>query len=233
MKDRLIVALDVPDLKKAESLVKELSGTVKIFKVGKELFTASGPEAVHMIQKYGGEVFLDLKFHDIPNTVYGAVKQAASLGVFMTNVHVMGGRQMMIKAKEALLGSQTKASQRKIMLLGVTILTSMNDESLREIGIANHVEDEVVHLATLARDCGLDGVVASPKEVPLIRKACGREFVIVTPGVRPSWAAKDDQERISTPKDAIQNGADYLVVGRPITAAKNPKESAEKVLHEL
>ena len=233
MKDKLIVALDVDHLEKAERLVKQLSGTVRIFKVGKELFTAAGPEAIRMVHRYEGKVFLDLKFHDIPNTVAGAVRSAASSGIFMCNVHTLGGREMLEGAVRALEAVSTEKAAGKPLLIGVTILTSMSDEALREIGILSHVEDEVLQLASLAKDCGLSGVVASGLEAPVIRKVCGKRFLIVTPGVRPAWAARGDQKRVLTPRQAMENGADFIVVGRPVIAAKNPVEAAQKILKEI
>ncbi len=225
MINKLIVALDVPNYAEAEKLVKTLSPVVKIFKVGKELFTAEGPRVVEMVRKHGAKVFLDLKFHDIPNTVAGACASAAKLGVFMMNVHACGGREMMQKAAEAV--------KDKSLLIGVTVLTSMNEANLKEVGVATGVAAQVENLAKLAKTSGLKGVVCSPLEIELIRKTCGNDFVIVTPGVRPDWAATGDQKRVMTPKEAIQKGADYLVVGRPITAASNLLDAAKKVLAEI
>ena len=228
MKDKLIIALDVNTLEKAEALVQELSPAAGVFKVGKELFTAAGPAVIEMIHQHKAKVFLDLKFHDIPNTVAGAVRSAASLGVFMLNVHTLGGREMLRQAVGAC--GEVKS---KLRLLGVTILTSMDDAALREIGIPNPLQDEVLQLAALAKDCGLSGVVASGLEAPMIRKACGSGFLIVTPGVRPAWAAHGDQKRVLTPREALDGGADFIVVGRPVTAAEKPLEAAEKILKEI
>lgn len=227
-KEKLIVALDVSTLKEAESLVKTLSRHVNIFKIGKELFTAAGPEAVRMVQSHGAKVFLDLKFHDIPNTVASAVQAAARLGVFMVNVHCLGGTAMMRKAAEAVKG----LSKNSPLLLGVTILTSMAEKDLKQAGIHKKLKDEVCLLAKLAKKSGLDGVVASPQEIQLIRKACGKDFLIVTPGVRPSWAALGDQKRVMTPREALEAGADFIVVGRPITKHADPADAARRILNE-
>ena len=234
--DKLIVALDVPDLKSAERVVKVLSPTVKIFKVGKELFTSCGPEVVKMVHSHDAKVFLDLKFHDIPNTVAGACAAAARLGVFMMNVHASGGRDMLKAAVRAIhetalhpkMGEETSP-----LLLGVTILTSMSDDDLKEIGINDTAPNQVIRLAKLSKLCGLNGVVASGQEIRMIREALGKEFIIVTPGVRPVWAAQGDQKRVVTPAEAIARGADYIVVGRPITESPKPKEAAQKILEEL
>ena len=224
MPDKLIVALDVPNLAEAEKLVAILSPVVKIFKVGKELFTAAGPEAVRMVHAHRGKVFLDLKFHDIPNTVASACQAASRLGVFMMNVHALGGKAMLSAA--ARVAGKTK-------IIGVTVLTSLTDRDLPEIGVRGGVKEEVEKLALLVQECGLDGVVASGQEIELIRKVTGKRFLIVTPGVRPLWAAHGDQKRIITPKEAIEKGADYVVVGRPITQDKNPREAAEKITQEM
>lgn len=231
--DKLIVALDVSTLKEAEKLVKQLSLVVGIFKVGKELFTSVGPKAIEMVHSYKGKVFLDLKFHDIPNTVGSACEAAVEHGVFMLNVHASGGKNMLFKAVQSV---HQKAEQLKIkppIVLGVTILTSLTDLDLKEIGYKNKVTKQVEHFAKLSKTCGLDGVVASAHEISLIRKVAGPEFIIVTPGVRPVWAAQGDQKRVMSPKEAIENGASFIVVGRPITQALDPKEAAQKVLEEM
>ncbi|MDP2942243.1 MAG: orotidine-5'-phosphate decarboxylase, partial [Candidatus Omnitrophota bacterium] len=191
--EKLIVALDTKSLDEAASLVDKLIPEVKIFKVGLGLFTLYGYAAVEMVKDKGGKVFLDLKFHDIPNTVASAVKSASDLGVFILNVHTLGGSEMMRKAAEAVKG----LSERPL-ILGVTVLTSMDQKAINEVGIEKSVEEEVLNLATMARDAGLDGVVASPQETSAIRKKLGKDFIIVTPGVRPEWAARGDQKRIAT-----------------------------------
>lgn len=231
VEDRLIVALDVPDARGAEKLMDRLSGTVKVFKVGKELFTAEGPAIVRAVQSRGYKVFLDLKYHDIPNTVAGACEAAAKLGVYMMNVHASGGSAMMSKAAEAL--RKVSGNGPKPILLGVTVLTSLSDADLKEIGYSGSARSQVEHLADLARRSGLDGVVASPLEIQAVRQKCGKDFVIVTPGVRPTWADAGDQKRVLTPAEAIQAGADYIVIGRPITQADDPSEAARRILREI
>lgn len=226
--ERLIVALDVRSLDEAKVLVDKLIPAVKIFKVGLGLFTLCGPAAVKMVKDKGGKVFLDLKFHDIPNTVASAVISACDLGVFMLNVHALGGSEMMKKAAEAVKG---KAEKPKI--LGVTILTSMDQRAIGEVGIIRDVEEEVLNLAKMAKDAGLDGVVASPLETSAIRARSGIDFIVVTPGVRPEWAAKGDQKRIATPAGAIRAGADYIVVGRPVIEAGDQAEAARKIIEEM
>jgi len=226
--EKLIVALDTKSLDEAASLVDKLIPEVKIFKVGLGLFTLYGYAAVEMVKDKGGKVFLDLKFHDIPNTVASAVISASNLGIFMLNVHTLGGSEMMRKAAEAAKG---KAEKPKI--LGVTVLTSMDQKAINEVGIEKSIEEEVLNLATMARDAGLDGVVASPQETSAIRKKLGKDFIIVTPGVRPEWAARGDQRRVATPSSAIKAGADYIVVGRPIIESGNPVEAARKVIEEM
>ncbi len=230
---KLIVALDFSELDQAEKIVKKISGLVKIFKVGKELFTSAGPKAVEMIHRHNCRVFLDLKFHDIPNTVGAACESAARMGVFMLNVHALGGKTMMTSAVQAVhkAASETKTTPTKV--LGVTVLTSLKDLDLREVGISKKLEKEVEDLAVLSQRCGLDGVVASGQEVKRIRKVTGNNFLIVAPGVRPTWAAHGDQKRIVTPKEAIQSGADFIVVGRPIIEHPQPLLAAEKILKEI
>ena len=227
--DKLIVALDFSNLAEAEKIVKKISPLVKTFKVGKELFTSAGPEAVHMIHSYKCRVFLDLKFHDIPNTVSLACEAATRLGVFMMNVHALGGKTMMRASVRAVhkIAEEKKISPPKV--LGVTILTSCTELDLKEVGIKKKMKQEVRDLAVLAQRCGLDGVVASGKEIQLIRDVAGKNFIIVTPGVRPVWAAHGDQKRIVTPKEAIALGADYIVVGRPITQHPQPLAAVQKI----
>lgn len=230
-KSKIIFALDVEGLAQAKQWVSLLSGHVGMFKVGKQLFTAHGPEIVRMVQNLGGEVFLDLKYHDIPNTVAMASLEAARLGVSLFNLHALGGYEMMARTVDA-LDKEFKGKERA-KVLAVTILTSSNEETLRGVGIEHNVQDMVVRLASLAKKAGIDGVVASPLEVPLIRGACGPDFLIVTPGVRPSFAATDDQKRVMTPAEAVAAGSDYLVIGRPISAAKDPLKAAEMIVEEI
>jgi len=228
---RIIFALDVENRADAERWVTLLTGHVGMFKVGKQLFTSSGPDIVRMIRDRGGEVFLDLKYHDIPNTVAMATLEAARLGAQLVNMHALGGFEMMSTTRQTL--ERESRGKERPRLLAVTILTSSTEETLRGVGIDLPVRDMVVKLARLARSAGIDGVVASPLEVPLIREACGKEFLIVTPGVRPSSAAVDDQKRIMTPAEAVRAGADYLVIGRPIAAAADPIAACEAIVDEI
>lgn len=228
MKSSLIVALDVESLARAESLVKSLAGTVHYFKIGSELFTACGPDVVEKVRRHEAQVFLDLKFHDIPNTVARAVEVAASLGVAMCNVHASGGLRMM----EAAVKARNKI-QSKLRLLAVTVLTSMSEDDLKTTAVESKLSDHVLHLANLAKQAGMDGVVCSAWEAKAIRKSAGKDFLIVTPGIRPSWAVSNDQKRFLGPKEAFENGADFIVVGRPIIQAENPVEAAKKVLMEI
>ncbi|HKS42110.1 MAG TPA: orotidine-5'-phosphate decarboxylase [Blastocatellia bacterium] len=232
-KDRLIVALDVPDRASALTLVEQLSGLVGMFKIGSQLFTAEGPDLVREIVRGGEKVFLDLKFHDIPNTVAGAVESAARLGVSILNVHTLGGSEMMRAAAHA-VGDRGLLWITRPAVLGVTVLTSMDKADLADVGIPSDLSAEVVRLATLAQDSGLDGIVASPHEIRLIRECITAErFIILTPGIRPAWSSKGDQKRIATPADAIRDGADFLVIGRAITDSDNPRAAAERILEEI
>jgi orotidine-5'-phosphate decarboxylase len=234
LKDRIIVALDTPDLRAAAKLIHALKGSIKIFKIGTELFTACGLKAIDAVHKAGAKVFLDLKFHDIPNTVAQSARQAARLGVFMFNVHVPGGLQMM---QEACIASADEARKRNLKppkLIGVTLLTSLNqDEVTKQIGIHKPVDDIVLGYAELAQKAGLDGVVASAMEIKKIRAKLGSQFLIVTPGIRPAWAERGDQERVMAPKEALKQGASYLVIGRPITQASDPCQAASRIFEEL
>ena len=232
-KERLIVALDVDTKEKAFGLVEKLKNDVKIFKVGSELFTSCGPEIIAGVKKNGSGIFLDLKFHDIPNTVAKSVIAATRLGVSIINVHALGGYDMMKKAAEAVKREAKTLTIDPPKLIAVTVLTSTDENGLKKIGIDDTMEKQVTKLAKFAKDAGLDGVVASPFEVRLIRKELGEEFIIVTPGVRPEWAAANDQKRVATPKEAVLNGADYIVVGRPVIEASDPAEAARKILKEI
>jgi orotidine-5'-phosphate decarboxylase len=225
-KDRLIVALDVPTTADAKGLVDRLAGEVGMFKVGSQLFTATGPDFVRELIARGEKVFLDLKYHDIPNTVAGAVSEAARLGVSLVDVHALGGKAMLEAGVAALPAMGAR-------LLAITILTSHDDQTLGEIGVASPVPSSVLSLARLARAAGVDGVVASPHETALIREACGSNFLIVTPGIRPSGAARGDQARPATPGAAVKAGADYIVVGRPITEASDPAAAARAIVREI
>lgn len=231
--EKIIVALDVETSEAAANWSGRLKNEVGYFKIGKQLFTAAGPDVVRRIKAEGGRIFLDLKFHDIPNTVAAAAVEAVRLGVDMLNVHALGGLKMMQKAAEAVKSEAKKKGVDKPLLIAVTILTSMNEEALSEAGIATPLADEVRRLALLAKKAGLDGVVASPMEIRLIKEACGEDFLVVTPGVRPSFAAKNDQKRVMTPAEAVKAGADYLVIGRPITAASDPESAVKRIVEEM
>lgn len=232
---RLIFALDTADAAEAFRWVDLLGGRVGMFKVGKEAFTSFGPDLVKGIKDRGGEVFLDLKFHDIPNTVAGAALAAGRLGVRMFNVHALGGVEMMRRAASAV--TDLGGPSGKPIVLAVTVLTSLADADLNELGYRHSAGELALNLAKLARGAGIDGVVASAWEVPAIRAACGRDFIIVTPGIRlPGEAAKisaDDQKRVLTPGEAISNGADYLVVGRPIRTAADPGAAADLIVDQI
>jgi len=232
-KDRIIVALDVNNLASAEQLVDQLKGLIKIFKVGKRLFTSCGPKVINMITEKGNRIFLDLKFHDIPNTVAGAAEAATEQKVFMFNLHASGGLKMMSAAVQAAEQRSAGLGIKRPIVLGVTVLTSSNEEDLRQLGINRSVQEQVVYLAKQAKDAGLDGVVCSAHEIELIRKTAGDDFVIVTPGIRPSWSASNDQKRIMTPAQAFDKGADYIVIGRPIAAAPDPAEATQRIRDEL
>ena len=232
--NQLIVALDVENLATANRLVTTLSDDVKWFKIGKQLFTAVGPASVKLLHEAKKNIFLDLKFHDIPNTVAGAVASATKIGANIINIHASGGLEMMRAAGEAAEKQASELSIPKPTLLGVTILTSIDEANFqRDFGTQRRLKDQVAYLAELSQKAGLEGVVASPLEIELIRKVCGNDFVIVTPGVRPAWAASNDQQRVMTPGEAINAGADCIVVGRPITAADNPREAARTILQEI
>jgi len=230
-RSKIIFALDVPTFADAKHWVSVLSGHVGMFKVGKQLFTAHGPDIVRMVENFGGEVFLDLKYHDIPNTVAMASLEAARLGARLINLHALGGYEMMARTVEAL--DKEFAGKERAKVLAVTILTSSTEETLREVGIERPVPEMVVRLASLAKKAGIDGVVASPLEVPLIREACGPDFLVVTPGVRPATASVDDQKRVMTPGEAVRAGADYLVIGRPISAAADPVAAVAAIVEEI
>ena len=230
--DRIIVALDVQTKEEGLALVSRLKDA-RTFKVGLELFTAEGPALFRKLKALRKDIFLDLKLHDIPNTVAGAVRSAFKHGVQMMTIHASGGREMMAKAAEAAKASAEGGKGPKPLLLGVTVLTSLKGADLEDVGLGPDVASQVLRLAGLAKAAGLDGVVCSPQEIEILRREFGRGLIIVTPGIRPAWAAAQDQKRIMTPAEAVAKGADYLVIGRPITAAPSPNDAFLRVVGEL
>lgn len=232
--DKLILALDVADSNYALEIIDKFSDYINIYKVGLELFTAAGPGIVEEIKKRGKKVFLDLKFHDIPNTVTKAALSATRLGVYMFNVHASGGFEMMRKCRDSVVEMCLKENLERPKILGVTVLTSLSKEILMdELGIQYGLRTHVRHLSGLALKAGLDGVVASAREIELIRNHCGRGFLIVTPGIRPSWTPPDDQKRTMTPKEAMREGSDYLVIGRAILQQPDPIKAVELISLEI
>lgn len=225
MRERLIVALDVSTAAEAQKLVQRVGDAAGIYKVGLQLFTAEGPCLVRSLVSSGRRIFLDLKLHDIPNTVAHAVKSAAELGVYMLTVHATGGAAMLRAATEAAAG--------RLNILGVTVLTSLSDEDMQQIGVSGRLSDQVVRMASLAQSAGCQGIVTSPHEARIVRKSVREGFAIVTPGVRPAGAETHDQQRIATPSQAISNGASHVVVGRPITHAADPAQAAAAIISEM
>ncbi|HEY4271128.1 MAG TPA: orotidine-5'-phosphate decarboxylase [Candidatus Udaeobacter sp.] len=223
--EKIIVALDAPAKAKALALVKQLGGDISFFKIGLQLYTAEGPEIVRAVLSTGARVWLDLKLYDIPNTVARAVESASALGVQMLTIHLSGGSEMIRAA--------TAARSSGMLLLGVTVLTSATEQTLREIGIVDNVEDQVLRLARIGVESGIDGVVASPHEIDRLRTEFGTRIKIAVPGIRPSWAEPGDQSRFMTPRQALEADADYLVIGRPITRHSDPREALKKILNEL
>jgi len=223
--DKIIVALDVPTKKEALGLVEQLRGQISYFKIGVQLYTAEGPEIVRAVQDAGAKVWLDLKLYDIPNTVGRAVESAANLDVQLLTIHLLGGGEMIRAA--------TSSQKGKMSILGVTVLTSSTEETLGEVGIAKNVDDQVLRLAKLGIENGIDGVVASPHEIKRLRAAFGDKIIIAVQGIRPTWAKADDQKRFMTPREALEAGATYIGIGRPITKHANPREAVEKILQEL
>ena len=232
-KDRIIFALDVEHFAEAQRWVTLLKDRVGLFKVGKQLFTHAGPKVVDMIRQKNQGVFLDLKFHDIPNTVAKAGEEATKLNVSMFNLHALGGSEMMRKTVQASHAKAKELGMVKPLILAVTILTSMDEETLKEVGIHGSMMEEVGRLASLAQKAGIDGVVASPKEIAIIRQHCGEGFLIVTPGIRDPSEKKDDQRRTLAPREAIAAGANYLVIGRPIKEAKDPLKAVAKIVDDI
>lgn len=232
--ERIILALDVSDYDEAVAVVQKFKSQVDVFKVGSELFTSVGPRIVKQLHLMGKKVFLDLKFHDIPNTVSKAVLAAARLGVHIVNVHALGGLEMMKRAADTMREFTLKQNVERPRLIAVTVLTSINQKTLRdELGVELRMSAQVKHLAGLAQQAGLDGVVASPADVEMIRARYGSAFLIITPGIRPSWAAEDDQKRTMTPAKAISLGSDYLVIGRSILAQDDPIAALRKIQEEI
>jgi orotidine-5'-phosphate decarboxylase len=233
-KDKIIVALDVETAQEAREIIAETNENAGAFKIGLQLFTSAGASFVREVVSGGNQIFLDVKFHDIPNTVAKASIEVARLGVWMFNIHALGGSEMMRRTVEEVSEICDKENLVKPQMIGVTVLTSSNQSTLDEIGIERKVENQVVNLAQITAKCGLDGVVASPQEIEAIRaNVQNSEFLIVTPGIRPSFATNDDQKRVMTPKQAVELGANYLVIGRPITKAKDKLSAIQKIIEEI
>lgn len=230
---QLILALDLESLSETERIVDLLKDRISIFKIGLQLFTREGPKAVEMVHKKGGKVFLDLKFHDIPNTAAKASREATRLGVFMFSIHTLGGEEMLKRCRDSVIETSLKEDITRPIIIGVTILTSLDQKGLNNLGIKKNLKEEIRYLSERALRAGLDGVVASPEEVRLIRESCGRDFIIVTPGIRPEGSSHDDQKRIMTPKGAIREGANFLVIGRPILMAENPVKAVEELIKDI
>jgi len=232
-RDRLICALDFPTFDRAKALVEELGDAVTFYKVGMELFYGAGPDIIRYLKKKDKKVFLDLKLQDIPNTVAHSLAVLTRLGADIMNVHAVGGPKMMAEGMKAVQEAAVELGRPAPKLIAVTVLTSMDEAQWKPLNYAKPIGEEVLDLAALTKESGLDGVVASPREAAGIRKQCGKDFLIVTPGVRPAWAASNDQSRIATPAAAIGNGSTHLVVGRPITQADNKQEAVRKILEEM
>jgi orotidine-5'-phosphate decarboxylase len=230
MKEKILLVLDVSSKEEAMKLVRPLYEHVGMFKVGMQLFTAEGPSLVREIVDLGGKVFLDLKFHDIPNTVSHGVLEAAKLGVSLMTIHAAGGRAMMETVAKEL---QDKFGSRKPMVVAVTVLTSLNEAGLAEVGIARPMSQQVVAMAKLAEECGIAGVVCSPQEIHLVRQAVGPNFKIVTPGIRMPGQSANDQQRLATPREALTAGADYIVVGRAVTASPDPRQALDALIQSV
>ncbi|MEN6328283.1 MAG: orotidine-5'-phosphate decarboxylase [Syntrophomonas sp.] len=234
-KDRIVLALDVDSQEQALTLVKELAQEVGVFKVGMQLFNSAGPDIVRYINELGGRVFVDLKFHDIPNTVAAAGRVMTRLNAFMFNVHAAGGKEMMAQVVADVKDEAAKLGIEPPKILAVTVLTSISQQQLEDEMLISgwDVKDVVVKWAQMAQEAGISGVVCSPKEITAIREACGPDFLIVTPGIRPAWSEKNDQKRITTPRQALDMGTDYMVIGRPIVKAENQRQAARKIIEEL
>lgn len=232
-RDRLITALDFPTFDRAKALVEELGDAVTFYKVGMELFYGAGPDIIRYLKDKDKKVFLDLKLQDIPNTVAHSLAVLTRLGADIMNVHAVGGPKMMAEGMKAVQEAAAEMGRPAPKLIAVTVLTSMDEAQWKTLNYAKPIGEEVLDLAALTKESGLDGVVASPREAAGIRERCGKDFLIVTPGVRPAWAAANDQSRIATPAAAIGNGSTHLVVGRPITQAKDKQEAVRKILEEM
>lgn len=231
-KDRILVGIDTPDFARAETLVRSVAGRVGGIKIGKEFFTAQGPDKVRQLVS-DQKLFLDLKFHDIPNTVAGAVRSSLGMKPSILNVHASGGRAMMTAAAWAAQEESARLGVAKPMVIAVTVLTSLDDGDLAAVGQKGPATAQVERLAALTQECGLDGVVCSPREIAALRKLCGPDFKLIVPAIRPTWAAAGDQKRVMTPVEAVAEGADYIVIGRPITSASDPAEAADRIAQEL
>lgn len=229
----ILAAIDTPDLDRARMLAEALSGAVGGIKLGLEFFNAHGPRGVKAVAGDRGDLFLDLKYHDIPNTVAGAVRAAISLSPMILNVHAAGGAEMMRAARDAAADEAARLGVRRPLVIAVTVLTSLDDDDLAATGQRGPASAQVTRLASLARECGLDGVVCSPREIGAVRAACGENFVLVVPGIRPAGADAGDQKRTMTPREAIAAGADWLVIGRPITGAADPAAAAREILPDM
>jgi orotidine-5'-phosphate decarboxylase len=229
----IICALDTTEVEKANTLIDAIHGHIGALKLGLEFFTANGASGVRKLEKHQIPIFLDLKFHDIPNTVARAIKATAGIGTFMMTVHTAGGRAMLQAAIDASMEVAILTGSARPQIIGVTVLTSLDQADLNMIGIRDNLNEQVARLADLAQSCGLDGVVCSPYEIAALRKQCGHDFTLVVPGVRPEGSDKDDQKRTMTPKEALKKGADYLVIGRPLTQAKDPTEAAKAIVASL
>ncbi|CFX75480.1 Aldolase-type TIM barrel [Syntrophomonas zehnderi OL-4] len=234
-KERIVLALDVDTYDEALGLVRELTPYVGVFKIGMQLYNSIGPAIVQQVNELGGKVFVDLKLHDIPNTVGAAGRVLTRLNSFMFNVHAAGGREMMQYAAAEVSKEAARLGINPPLILAVTVLTSISDQQLKNEMYVNdlNVLELTVKWAVMAKESGLNGVVCSPQEITAIRAACGPDFKIVTPGIRPRWSETNDQKRVTTPRDALHLGADYMVIGRPITKADNPKIAAQKIIEEL
>lgn len=234
IKEKIIVALDVPSAEEARKIISEIGEEAGAFKIGLQLFTSAGASFVREVVNSGVKIFLDVKFHDIPNTVSSAAVEVARLGVWMFNIHAFGGSEMMRKTVESVREVCETENLEKPKIIGVTVLTSANRETLKEVGLEKELEWQVLQLAKLTAECELDGVVASPQEISAIRKEVDKkDFLIVTPGIRPAFATNDDQKRVTTPKEAVQAGSDYLVIGRPILQAGDRVSAVRQILEEI